>query len=542
MGVISLDSYIRKTFPSSVRYTKTGSVVGEEVGGKIVTTHFKGLFLDANPFVYAAAVKAFESDAILKEHDDKTYEEKIQMVFEFTWAEICQIVAMVECEEVYIAFDGPAPRAKTVQQRTRRYPRELPAEGQFDTTQISCGTHFMQDLCTFIEFKIQEVNGWGKPVTFSGHTVPGEGEHKVLDKIRTYPANTRVCMYGPDGDLIMLGLASNLDFYLLKADYSTRNDCDPQYYTIRMKWIKEALTMPVTPKQHWADMDENTPMTAFARKIPIGDATKSFVFLGMFLGNDFVPRLEIFDLFINGIDDLYTRYNPIGKRIVYNGRVDKFVFTKLLTNLAAEEANLLAKRTKNPFPLLEKHLEAGKLDFTNFRKEYYKDWVHIEETQIEEMCHNYLDTIWWCWIYYTRGCPTPNHFYKYHYPPFCCDLQKASVTWRIPQFQMTPFKTPFQQLVAILPPNRKELLPEKYHHLFEGPAFPKLKNVVKNSQGKDPKFEATFELPFFTDVIDVQHNHKHPRNTLTKDRVFTPGKEKFKVKSKWGKCVTTLSG
>jgi 5'-3' exonuclease len=518
MGVISLDSYIRKTFPNSVRYTKPDEKV---------PTPFHLLALDANPFVYASVVKAFETDCILKQHDHLSYDEKVSLVFQYTWEHICEIVNVIDCQEIFIAFDGVAPLSKQAQQRHRRYPRSLPAQDEFDTTHISCGTRFMHDLCGFIQYKIQEVNGWGKrKFVFSGHTSPGEGEHNCLDYIRGFTKETKVCMYGPDGDLIMLGLACPQDFYLFKTDYNTKDDFDKRMYTIRMKWIKEALVYPISR----------------GKKLNFNDATKSFVFLGAFLGNDFVPRLEIFDLFINGIDDLYLRYEPIGQTVMKSNKLDLICFTHLLEKLAKEEPYLLSKRTKNDFPLLEKHSVSGKLDFAAFRKDYYKDWVKISEDEIEIMCFNYLDTIWWCWLYYTETCPTPNHFYRYHYPPFCCDLAQAIKKWVIPTFQWTPWRTPFQQLVAILPPNRKELLPAKYHNFFQGAAFPKVEDIIRNSQGKDPKFETVLEIPFFTETVDIQHVHKHSRNILTGDRVFVPSENKYNVKTKWGTCITNLDG
>lgn len=514
MGVLTLDSYVRKTYPQSVRYYKPG----QKITGK-----FKCLGLDANPFVYSSVYRAFECgpcETMIPVNAHLTYDEKVRLVMEYTWEQIVETIEMVECEEIYIAFDGVAPVAKQVQQRQRRYSRSCPSEGEFDLCSISTGTKFLHDLCIFIKYKIHL---WQlqQTVIFSSQNVPGEGEHKIMDHFRTYPAGTKVCMFGPDGDLIMLGLACNLDFTLFKMNHRTQYT-DPQYYTISMKSLSFRIS--------------GHPFSIHR--------VRSFVFLGFLLGNDFVPRLEIFHLFYSGITDLYNYYKPLRKNIIHRGKLDLGVFRNLLDKMALDEPGMMSKRTEHEYPLLDKHKSENGLDFMGFRTEYYKEWMGITTNeQIHNMCVAYLDTLWWNWIYYTEGCPTFDHCYGYHYPPFICDLAESLKKWTPPVFVKSVPRTPFQQLCAIMPKNRRHLLPEKYHHVFDGPDFPDPLTVRINKEGRHPEYEAVFEVPIVKDIDSgIVHKHRHNRNLLGEDRVFRRSNDEWSYKTKYGDVECFVEG
>lgn len=141
-----------------------------------------------------------------------------------------------------MAIDGVAPRAKMNQQRGRRFRSALtaaeqlkeavnrgevlPSEERFDSNCITPGTKFMARLQNELEYFVAEkvTNDalWMNVIVIlSGHQVPGEGEHKIMDYIRFMKSSpghdpyTRHCLYGLDADLIMLGLCTHEPYFSL---------------------------------------------------------------------------------------------------------------------------------------------------------------------------------------------------------------------------------------------------------------------------------------------------------------------------------------
>ncbi|UKJ89624.2 exoribonuclease [Theileria orientalis] len=155
---------------------------------------------------------------------------------------------------IYLAIDGVAPRAKINQQRSRRFKSaaladledetyekmlkeylekrndmEIPVrKNKWDSNVITPGTEFMYKLSNkiveYIKDRVEKYDAWRRIVViFSDSNVPGEGEHKIMEFIRSqrhcpgYDPNTKHVLHGMDADLIMLGLTTHEpNFYIIR--------------------------------------------------------------------------------------------------------------------------------------------------------------------------------------------------------------------------------------------------------------------------------------------------------------------------------------
>jgi 5'-3' exoribonuclease 1 len=218
----------------------------------------------------------------------------------------------------FMAIDGVAPRAKMNQQRARRFRTaleaeqarekairegvEMPKEEAFDSNCITPGTEFMakltQQLKYFINKKVSEDMDWqGVEIVLSGHEVPGEGEHKIMEYIRqaksqpNYDPNRRHCLYGLDADLIMLGLLSHDPHFCLLREEVTfgrqnqkkSKELEHQnFYLMHLCIVREYLELEFQELEEPGALD-----FPFDMERVIDD----FILMAFFVGNDFLPNL-----------------------------------------------------------------------------------------------------------------------------------------------------------------------------------------------------------------------------------------------------------
>ena len=222
-------------------------VINQPLSDLSLLPEFDNLYLDMNGIIHGAThPNDQEVSAALSEKD------MVLGIMFYIERIVSRIVKPRKL--LYMAIDGVAPRAKVNQQRSRRFRsakdlsegkaaarqrgEEIDDSAVFDSNCITPGTEFMamvsKHLKYFIRRKIKEDAVWqGITVIFSGHEVPGEGEHKIMEYIRMaksqpgYDPETSHCMYGQDADLIMLGLASHEPrFTLLREQVDFRGNME----------------------------------------------------------------------------------------------------------------------------------------------------------------------------------------------------------------------------------------------------------------------------------------------------------------------------
>jgi 5'-3' exoribonuclease 2 len=252
----------------------------------------------------------------------------------------------------------------------------------FDSNSITPGTPFMDILAGSLRYwcayKLNTDPAWAKmKVIISDATVPGEGEHKIMNFVRSqrispqHDPNTRHVIYGLDADLIMLGLATHEPhFRVLREDVFFQEgkvrgcklcgqpghearDCrgeakakDGDEVDKKPMPLKPFIWLHVSALREYLSVELDVPGLPF--RFDLERAIDDWVFLCFFVGNDFLPHLPALEIRENGIDTLTAIWRDnlpfMGGYLTKDGHVDLARAQYIFQGLAKQEDAIFRKR------------------------------------------------------------------------------------------------------------------------------------------------------------------------------------------------------
>ncbi|EJF62888.1 5'-3' exoribonuclease 2 [Dichomitus squalens LYAD-421 SS1] len=355
---------------------------------------FDSLYLDMNGIVHPCTHPEGKPAP-------ETEEEMMIEIFSYTE----RVVNMVRPRKLlFMAIDGVAPRAKMNQQRSRRFRSAQEAKEKeearkesiamweamgktlseeeknkkaWDSNAITPGTPFMDLLASslryWVVYKMNTDPGWKDvQVIISDASVPGEGEHKIMDFIRRqrsnpgHDPNTHHVIYGLDADLIMLSLATHEPhFRVLREDVfhqeGSRTACricgQEGHYAAQCTGTKAEIKktppekkpfifLDVAILREYLEAELNVPNVPFPFNFE--QAIDDWVLLIFFVGNDFLPHLPSLEIREGAIDTLLkiwrTELPRMGGYITNHGQLELSRAQIILEGLARREDEIFRRR------------------------------------------------------------------------------------------------------------------------------------------------------------------------------------------------------
>ncbi|KAJ7591357.1 exoribonuclease 2 [Mycena floridula] len=406
MGVPALFRWLSKKYPRIIYAvqeddettveTDTGEAVTIPVNMKDTNPNgleFDNLYLDMNGIVHPCTHPEGKPAP-------ETEEEMMVEIFQYTE----RVVNMVRPRKLlFMAIDGVAPRAKMNQQRSRRFRSAQEAQDKetahkenlalwegmgkevseeeknkvaWDSNAITPGTPFMDLLSASLKYwVVQKMNtdpGWKNiQVLISDASVPGEGEHKIMDFIRRqrtnagHDPNTKHVIYGLDADLIMLALATHEPYFrVLREDvFSDANStacriCGQEgHYAAQCTATKADIKKPPPEKKpfifldvailrEYLEVELEISQTSFP--FDLEQAIDDWVLLIFFVGNDFLPHLPSLEIREGAIDTLLKIWKQelprMGGYLTEHGELKLARAQIILEGLAKREDEIFRRR------------------------------------------------------------------------------------------------------------------------------------------------------------------------------------------------------
>jgi 5'-3' exonuclease len=540
MGVKHFFIYVKNNFASRITNIRANESY-KDIGKTIDV-----LLIDMNGLFHTSAQKVYEYGNNKKPKSLLRRQPPVVKNSAFKELQFFQDVCLsIECllevveprKKLVMCVDGPAPFSKSQQQRSRRFRSvHENVDSEFDTSNLSVGTVFMDKLCRYIDWyikkQITENEKWQKlEVVFSNDKHAGEGEQSLLSYIRKYGSDEETyCINGLDADIIMLALVSHKpNFHIIREDMYNSNPNvkdSVKYLNVDVGGIR----MELVEKLKFSNEVYNAC-----------SAINDFVLMLYLVGNDFLPHVPSIEILEDGIDIMIDIYRAIGeknghltfcdvnKKIKFRHETLELFFQQISKyEKSMLEHKMNKKHSFFPDSLLDKHCKfvdsSHVLDIEAYKNEYMKS-KFPETISEQELCHDYLEGIQWVLSYYTSGIPDWNWHFKYHYAPFASHIAKHVKSFVFKKYTFSQPLTPFQQLLCILPPKSGYLLPEPLCQLLTNKDSPLQKycpdKITIDLSGKRKEWEGIVLCPIvdrneikkyyftFIDKVDKRDLHRN---------------------------------
>lgn len=417
------------------------------------------LFIDANSLIYDSIheLKSFQSNEVVYQ---KVYE-KILVLIEINNPQ----------RKTFVCFDGVPPFPKMIQQRQRRFKSVLTKKilndtntTSFNTNHITPGTHFMNHLDEYLENKFKN----DRKIVFSGPNEKNEGEHKICNLLRSQKnlyRNKNIVIYGLDADLIMLGLLLIVDDFNVFLYKETKH----------FQYISQ-----IDPNKHYY-FDLNILAKELDTRLENNDMTQSvmdYIFLCFLCGNDFMPHIPAVHIRNDGIHLLIDKYIKLKKPLINttNKTILWKSFHHFVYHFKEDEENVIKQniawkmKTKKYVKTITNEDKLNALPCVDTEKEYYLlhnlneyNQYILEDTNIEDVCNQYLELLEWTWYYYNGIEKHDLIYYTHSYGPRFSDLIRYIPIFNSHRFvKQGSFENlnVYSQLFFVLPhTNHEEIIP-----------------------------------------------------------------------------------
>jgi 5'-3' exoribonuclease 1 len=537
MGIFNFFPWLKNTYPSCV---STANKKSNLPSRKINVDNF---MIDGNCIYHPCAQKVYKygSGVVSQQSLLHPYKQNIDPIHpdileKQCFDEICsavdQLIRFVKPKKRFImSTDGTAPLAKQFQQRCRRFKSsEEKTQEEMDVFDSNCltpGTEFMDRMSEYIHIFFKNKCESHLPcdmvynrltIIFSNEKVPGEGEAKLMEYIRYSTAkNDTWCVYSADADLIMLALVTHeKKFYILRDNIYNR--FVEEYFIVDVGDLRKDILAVMGGVSQKSATDEK------ACRI-IND----FVMICFFVGNDFLPHIPTIEIKDGGIDIILKVYQNFGNHITSYNKFDDICidydnFSEFFKLLAAKEQYMINARVNSvhysrcyPFPSLDDNTKQEKcnaiVDLPGFRRQYYREKFNLDtdkdQRTIKRIVYDFLEGIQWVLTYYCVGVSNWNWKYPHQYAPFLGDISEYMGRYKQPEYGLSSPNEPFVQLLSVLPPVSRNLIPEPLREIFDILPHMYPTEVTVDLEGKKNDYEGIVIVPFIDDsTLKLEFNKR----------------------------------